>query len=352
MRILEKYKNNLDFIPYPKRMIGFSLTNQCNLNCIMCWQKKRKTPVYLSFDSIKKVIEAISGFSRPTVYLWGGEPFLHPQLWEIIAFVKSKNMFSIVNSNGILIEENIKNILDSRLDMLIVSIDGILPVHDRIRGKNGTFQKIVNGLINLKKQKKHRPLIVLNCVINEYNYEMLDEISEIKNAIEADYMEFQFMMFYSEQEIFGYKKQFCNYFGYEPSSADFFPKDKGNINLKKLADNILSVRKRNDSHIRFFPYFLKNFEDIVDYYEQPTKLSINQCENISKSLWIEPNGDVIPCSAFPDFVAGNINQEDFFTIWNGDKFSNFRSALNKKLFPICYRCCDLYKTDLFQAKRD
>ncbi|MCL6591061.1 MAG: radical SAM protein [Firmicutes bacterium] len=342
-----KWKCDPNVVPYPSRMIGFSLTNQCNLKCMMCWQKNRQNPVFLPLESIKKVIESVKLFGKPPVYLWGGEPFLHPEIWPIIHFIKESGFFCIANTNGLTLESHAQEIIDSRIDMLVVSLDGEELIHDQIRGRKGTFQKVVHGLEKIMQIRKRRPIMALNCVINELNYQMLDRMVNLKNKIGIDYLEFQFLIFYTPEEVSSFKRHFIQLFGYEPKSADSYVSNYGKIEIDELYKMMERINQLNDPHIRFFPYALNNYNSVSDYFTNAQSLNIKRCESIYKSFWVEPNGDVVTCSIFPGYVAGNINQQDFFSIWNGELFRDFRNAMSKGLFSICYRCCDLYKKDYF-----
>lgn len=60
-----------------------------------------------------------------------------------------------------------------------------------------------------------------------------------------------------------------------------------------------------------------------------------------KEVLILPDGSVSPCL---DFVAGNLKEEGFLSIWNGPRFVQFRRKLKQMgKFPICNRCCILYR---------
>jgi radical SAM protein with 4Fe4S-binding SPASM domain len=55
-----------------------------------------------------------------------------------------------------------------------------------------------------------------------------------------------------------------------------------------------------------------------------------------------PNGDVATCRDYPDYVCGNIQDDDLLTIWNNGKYRRFRNSLKQEgLMPICSRCCGL-----------
>jgi len=348
-----EWRVNDNFIAIPNRMIGFSLTNMCNLRCKMCWQDIEKPPQYLPAQAVDDILNSIKPLVNPPVYLWGGEPLLHPDVWKIVRSVKKKNLFCIVNTNGVMIENCIDEIFDSGLDMCVVSIDGREDIHDKIRGREGTYQRVLRGLKKLCDQKKLRgrkPIIVINCVITDLNYLLLEELVKLKEEIEADYLEFQFLMFFSNKEKEMFKHQFKQKFGFLPESADSYPDSFGDVYLPAFRKILFKIRRNSGDNVSLFPYELNNIERVDDYFEEPNKLHRSYCANIHKSFWVESNGDVYPCSNFTDYCVGNILEQDFYDIWNGQKFVQFREEMNKDLFSICSRCCDMYKTNMFQRR--
>jgi MoaA/NifB/PqqE/SkfB family radical SAM enzyme len=50
---------------------------------------------------------------------------------------------------------------------------------------------------------------------------------------------------------------------------------------------------------------------------------------------------VTPCRDYQDYSVGNINEQPFYEIWNGEKYKEFRRQLSKGLMPVCSRCCGL-----------
>jgi radical SAM protein with 4Fe4S-binding SPASM domain len=342
------FKKNQYIEPYPSRMIGLSLTNTCNLQCSMCWQQDRKEKHFLSLEAIKNTIDSIALMGRPPVYLWGGEPLMHPKIWEIVSYLKSRFFFTIINTNGYLLQNNIDEILKQKVDMLIISIDGLEETHNQIRGSNKAYIRLIEAIKKIQTNKSRRPIITINCVINEYNYKKLKDLVVLKQELKAEYLEFQFMMFYSKQEKLQYKNILHNGFQSEAKSIKYYP-EKQELDLDILIAEIDKIKALEDDHIRFFPYALNSNDKIRDYYSNPQKININKCSGLTKSIWIEPNGDIVPCSCFPDYSIGNINQHNFFELWNNNKFISFRQKLDNALFPICFRCCDFYKTDFFQT---
>lgn len=86
------------------------LTNGCNNNCSFCLNdfqaKPKKNPTFLNIDTIYKIIAQYHLSSKqfefkPKVYLSGGEPTLHPQLYRIIPYLKGLNIPTVLNTNGL-----------------------------------------------------------------------------------------------------------------------------------------------------------------------------------------------------------------------------------------------------------
>ena len=69
---------------YPPFMF-VALTNTCNLRCHGCWVEKEGDAYHLPAEDLDNIIR--SGKRRNAYYytLLGGEPFMHPQLLEILA---------------------------------------------------------------------------------------------------------------------------------------------------------------------------------------------------------------------------------------------------------------------------
>ena len=149
---------------------------------------------------ISKTLEDIKMFGSPPVYFWGGEPFLHPDILRILKKTRELGLFSIINTNGMMLLTLADKLVECPPDMIIVSIDGTEKIHDKIRGLKGTYSRVINGIKKLNENKKFKPLIALNCVVTEDNYQILSEVEKLRNEISGSFLEFQLMMFYSEEQ--------------------------------------------------------------------------------------------------------------------------------------------------------
>ena len=88
----------------------FSITNDCNLNCPICFTYNRPDKKYYkSCEDTEKVIKGVLQHREnlEVINLTGGEPALHPALFKIIELCKRKEIKRItINTNGIKIAED------------------------------------------------------------------------------------------------------------------------------------------------------------------------------------------------------------------------------------------------------
>ena len=81
-----------------------SVTWRCNWACVHCYFRRHPqlhklidTPI----DKLKAQIDAGKARGYDSVVLCGnGEPTLHPQVEDIISYIKTKDMHSLVITNG------------------------------------------------------------------------------------------------------------------------------------------------------------------------------------------------------------------------------------------------------------
>jgi uncharacterized radical SAM superfamily Fe-S cluster-containing enzyme len=90
----------------------FSITNDCNLDCPICFTYNRPDQKYYkSVDDVKKIINRILNCSESVqlINITGGEPTLHPELFELLEACKQEGIGRItMNTNGLRIANDFK----------------------------------------------------------------------------------------------------------------------------------------------------------------------------------------------------------------------------------------------------
>ena len=109
--------------------------------------------------------------------LTGTEPFIYPQIMELIEYIVTNNLRLHITTNGTLLHRYAEQLVDlsAKPDSLTltISLDGIGEVHDSIRGVTGTFDRALKGLQAIDERKKAAgkkwPEVSICYTISNYN---------------------------------------------------------------------------------------------------------------------------------------------------------------------------------------
>ncbi len=124
-RLVKKIFGNLTFMyrPFFPERVDVDLTYSCNLNCSYCYVGKHREQ-YVVNDNINlyRIIDKVSDANVRQVSFLGGEPFVVPNLVELVKYANNKNIRIIINTNGTLLEK-LEQLRGMNVE-LVVSLDG------------------------------------------------------------------------------------------------------------------------------------------------------------------------------------------------------------------------------------
>ena len=343
-------------------LVYFKPTPACNLRCAMCGQygdkgimkdcaaeEVKKT---LPLETWKRFIDEIAPL-RPVTYIWGGEPFLYPDLFPLARYMVEKGLFVSVNTNGTLMERHAEEIVRDKWSTIFVSLDAFRDVNDSLRGK-GAYDKVIDGFkaINREKQrqKSNYPFVSIVTVVTNRNYLDLANLAEASREYNVD-LHMINMGTYTNDRIVAEQRRFMK----EKLDTDIDCLESYNtgynegIDGYKFFDILQSVQEKDYGHpIITVPAL--NPEKINTYYgdlETPVR---NHCIVPWCQANVNYNGDVHFCADYPDYILGNITRQSFREIYNGDRANKFRKTIHSckgGMFPGCLRC---YQNMLFGKK--
>jgi MoaA/NifB/PqqE/SkfB family radical SAM enzyme len=154
------------------RLISLSIevTNHCNLKCLMCptSSQMRRRKGFMNEGLFRKIIDDNDYLEFIFLFQWG-EPFLHPALFEFIKYASAKKIRTMLTTNGTICSDDIiRKILDSGLERLTFSVDGLGPTHTQIRGADyGQLKTAILKLKDLRDLKKSDLKIDVSMVVFE-----------------------------------------------------------------------------------------------------------------------------------------------------------------------------------------
>lgn len=356
VKIPRIYRRNTNSALLPPQQISVKITNACNLRCKTCGQWgetgynfARSSAELTKIVPVHRYLEMadeVKAFT-PIYYIWGGEPFLYPGLFDFTARIKQNKSLLALVTNATMLTAHAGEIVEQGWDALMFSLDGTETIHDEIRGRKGTFQKVAEGIEAVRRMKRDRhaitPWIMALVTVSVDNASWLDQIFEVGKQLQIDGMIVYYSWFTTEAIGAAHTRTMEERLGITPTKWKGYLFNH-QVDTAALAESIHRIR----SHKWNFPYLfipdLKQDEQIADYYATPGNFfGYGPCISPWFVTEVMPNGDIAPCRDYPDYITGNLLDRSLLDIWNGERYHKFRRALqdNGGTFPICARCCGL-----------
>ncbi len=343
----------------------------CNARCNFChiwgdkgWALNNKNEQSLDQIDVKKIksfiTKALEANKKPFwVMLTGGEPTLYDNFAELVGFLKSKNLPIILLTNGYKLTENADFFVKYKINNISISLDGPPEVHNKIRNINGLYEEVIGGIekvVALKKEKKSiYPMLFFNCVISEHTAETIKEfILSLRKDLSRKGinlkpnmqnmglfndvgMRFEPLLHTSEQKVKKYINEMKTLFNKDVSSTPFsFIKNNDNLDISSVQKFLSKVWEKSGVDV-------DGLVDIDEYFHNiENTFHHKRCFAPWHSLIVRQNGDSYFCPDFKDYKLGNIYENSFNEIWNGDKAMKFRNVLRSRLLSLCNRCGGLY----------
>ena len=327
--MIQEFIRRLFFIP-PKlpETVQIGITNRCNFNCKMCQRKDLNVDIKdMDIELYKKIISEIKKISdkfnnrylKNLILTGWGEPFLHPQLFEMIKIAKDNNFLVRLTSNGFFLNsENIEKIFLSKLDAITFSIDEINhdedtsghPVSIQLKG----IKELLDRRQLLLEENKNINLKVY--FQSTYHKNKKDKIFEVLDWAQKNYVD---RLRVSRLDI-RFKKF-----------------DRPNLEEeKRLVQKVDFLIKNKKIGFDFLPHTaLDGFtRKLYRIFYPLLHRKGRYCLRTFSDLYINVSGEITPCCGLPKFSFGNILESDLEVLWNGCKFKNFRE--NYKNF--CGKC--------------
>ncbi|MCK5794161.1 MAG: radical SAM protein [Anaerolineales bacterium] len=324
--------------------LSFNLepTFRCNLKCTTC---PRNSTEGDQFDMTPETFSRICGkmkYARSVDLTGWGEPLLHPNITSMIRKAKEKGLDVSMTSNGTLLSEKmISELIDSGLDKIAVSVDGMRPETFEVIRKGALYSQICKNIktsVSRVQKQSAKLEISLAFTIQEKNLADLDLI----------------VPWMIEHEIFILHLKHLNVLStsYDWNNSllrhALDPK-ADSIQLQKVEAAIKNVKEKAESAGLTFNFFSQLPMDGC--------LQIQNClANPLESIYFSYDGKASPCchlghkvsryfqNTFQDpaqFIAGDIMRSSLQKIWDSPDFLDFRNKFQEGSGPSQCETCSL-----------
>jgi MoaA/NifB/PqqE/SkfB family radical SAM enzyme len=339
--------------------LSINLTRRCNLRCSMCIQHRHseRNPSTLPwYDPVRELplepwvnlMDQVRSFG-PTLYVTGGEPMLYPHFEGFIEEAGKRSLPIQLATNGTSMSKYAGVLVDRKVELVTVSLDGPPRIHDRIRGRQGLFRKAVDGVRALVEERRRvgspTPIVGLNFTISRENLASIAAMVPIALDLEVDFIQFQHTIFDSTENVEKHNQRFgSNYAAklgidvLDPSilAGEYYESRLAPEEVHVIQESLALAERRANGRIRMMQLPNLRPDMIAPYYLELDHPFRGGCSGLWKTLRIMPDGTASPCL---HVVAGNIVDKGLVELWNGPTMRNFRKLVARGLLPGCARCC-------------
>ena len=139
--------------------ISIEILQRCPNRCIYCSSHSNPQATHIiPFEIIKNVIDDAKSLGCKTVCLSGGEPFLHPQILDIISYIAKQQLTCYVYTSGIYMKDEVYSSLPNEyieairgmVDKVIFNVEAdSSTLYDQIMGTDvGGFDMMKKSIID------------------------------------------------------------------------------------------------------------------------------------------------------------------------------------------------------------
>ena len=161
--------------------LELELSRVCDLRCIYCYAASGVALVNeMNLDLILNVIDqAVALGAKKIIVLGGGEPLIYPHLFEVLEYIRAKDLICDLFTNGqTLRDATAKRLFELGVGVVLKMNSRVPEVQDFLGGRKGCFAAIEKGFEALKKAgyPSQECSLGIETVICRQNYEELPEL--------------------------------------------------------------------------------------------------------------------------------------------------------------------------------
>lgn len=333
------------------RRVYIEVTNKCNLSCSTCMRNVWDVQYgRMEEDTFEKILGSLAGMDeKPELFFGGyGEPLSHPKILDMIGRAKEVGHHASLMTNGILLTAEIaRKLIDLRLDMIWVSLDGASPECYTDVRLGDSLPLILDNLTRLRDLKFTRfgfsnwsgtPKLGIAFVAMQRNIQDLSEVIHLGSRLGA--VEF------SVSNVLAHNEELL----------------KENLYMRSL-DMVPGQEIRPMVHMPLLDVQPKTVQVLADVLKDMNQLELtgsllnhntDQCPFVERgSVSVRWDGKVSPCLPLlyththflgdrertsREYFVGDVNEKDLAQIWNESSYRELRKRLQDFDFSPCAFC--------------
>jgi MoaA/NifB/PqqE/SkfB family radical SAM enzyme len=145
IRSIQLFKKRIKRGEFFPPFLYLSILNSCNLRCQGCWVDVAADRVQIDLETLNRTIADAKAHGNAFFGILGGEPFMHPELLDLLA--AHPDCYFQVFTNGQFITEKVaKRLRQIGNATPLISIEGREITSDERRGNKQVYERTLRGL--------------------------------------------------------------------------------------------------------------------------------------------------------------------------------------------------------------
>lgn len=299
--------------------VSLKVTERCNSRCITCniWKEQAGKPE-LTLEELEDIFRQLKSVKVKSLGFYGGEPLLRDDIGEVARRAKAimKEVRILLITNGLLLQKKAQEVLESGIDFVCISLDGIGEVNDMIRGVPGYYQRVLEGISELQRiDTEKRVNINIGSTLVSPNIHQVPELIELARKLGISW---SFNLF--------------------DTSAYHFTNLDDPLALKKIDDKVIDetidymIRERKKSPrtmvgidpvgLEFARTYLKGKEPPFRCVLGYIRVYIDSFKNVYSGCWALP-------------PVGNLNDRDLKSLLKSPEYRRRLKKMYRLECPYC-----------------
>lgn len=301
--------------------IEISPSDLCNHRCIFCAvDYTGYSPTFLDKSIILENTKAMRSKGLKSVVCSGeGEPLLNRNMPDIANGMKKQGIDVSMATNGVLLTKELSKECLSAFTWIRFSVASMNnDTYNAVqKGKDGDLKRVKDNLaeaVRIKHLKQLKTTLGVQCLLLPQNIGDIADMAKELKEIGVDY------------------------FTIKPYSQHLHSKNHFEIDYTQLLDLETELKEfeSEDFKIYFRANAMKKIHKRKNY---------SKCFGLSFMTHIDAKGNVWPCIAHigaEDFCYGNIYEQSFCEIWEGNRRLEINKRINSSdLNKVCREACRL-----------
>ena len=282
-------------------------TTACNLRCPECPSGLRsftRPTGKLDLNLFREVLPQVARWLTNLTFYFQGEPFLHPEFLTMVSLASRASVYTTSSTNAhYLTPEVARETVNSGLDQIIISIDGVTQeVYEQYR-IGGSLSRVTDGTRNLLEARRlsglQKPRVVLQFLVLRPNEHQIPDVFRLGDELGVDEVKLKTAQIYDHAK-----------------GSPLIPQDLRHSRYLPNPDGTWRIRSEWE----------------------------NKCWKMWSSCVVTWDGRVLPCCFDKDgqYVMGDLRKQSFREIWFGEKYREFRLSVLKSRasVDICRNCSE------------